>query len=111
MTTERSFLFILSRPMAASVPSTVAMTEETMATTSITKKDCMMTRSWSNSSYQRRVKPVQVFLLLLSLKEKIINTAMGAYRKAMTNQMYSEENHLLFLIRFSPPFPHRQSCS
>ena len=102
-------MFILSRPMAASVPSTVAMTEETMGTTSITKKDCMMTRN--NSSYQRRVKPVQVFLLLLSLKEKIISTAMGAYRKAMTNQIYSEENHLLFLIRFSPPFPHRQSCS
>ena len=111
MTTDLSFLFILFSPIAARVPSKVATTDEAMATTSMTTNDWMMTRSWNSSSYQRRVNPVQVLRLLLSLKEKTISTAMGAYKNSMTSQTYSEDNHLFFLIESFPPFLRRQSCS
>ena len=64
--------------MAASVPSSVATTEEITAITRVLTSDCKITSLWTSWRYQSSVKPVQAPRDLDWLKEKTMSTRMGA---------------------------------
>ena len=68
-------------PMVASVPSTVATTEDTSASTRLSASEDKIISLWNRLLYQSSVKPVNTARDLLSLKEKAIMTAMGRYKK------------------------------
>ena len=97
----RTDLRIPKMPMAASVPSTVASTEETTATTSVLYSAFMIEASWNRSAYQRRDTPANAVWLLELLKENTMSTRMGAYRNRNTNTIITRWNTLL--IPKSPP--------
>ena len=69
---------MLEKPMAAAVPTTVAMSVARMETSSVVCRAVSTVRFPSSSRYQSRVKPPQTALDLESLKEKTISTKMGA---------------------------------
>ncbi|MPN62744.1 hypothetical protein SDC9_210497 [bioreactor metagenome] len=70
-------------PMAASVPITVAKMVEITAMINVLASDDKITSLVNIFLYQSNVKPVQSARDLEELNEKTINTAIGAYRKAM----------------------------
>ena len=71
-------------PRVASVPSTVAMTLETSASTRLSPSAERIISLWNRLLYQPRVKPVKFERDLLSLKLNAIMTAMGRYMKQNT---------------------------
>ena len=71
-------------PMVASVPSTVAMTLETSASTRLSPSADRIISLWNRLLYQPSVKPVKLERDLLSLKLNAIMTAMGRYMKQKT---------------------------
>ena len=68
-------------PMVASVPSTVASTLETRASTRLRPRAERIISLWNRLLYQSSVKPVKLARDLLSLKLNAIITAMGRYMK------------------------------
>ena len=69
--------FIALMPMAAAVPSTVAISADRKAISKVLCKACMMVAFEKSSPYHLRVKPPQRVLDLLSLKESTIIVKMG----------------------------------
>ena len=69
---------MLRMPMAASVPSTVATTDEITATSRVFMSDWMIIWLWKSFSYQAKVKPVHAPRDLDWLKEKTMSTRIGA---------------------------------
>ena len=71
-------------PMVARVPTTVAMTLLTSASTRLSPRAERIISLWNRLLYQSSVKPVNRARDLLSLKLKAIITAMGRYIKQNT---------------------------
>ena len=74
----RARRFMLEKPMAAAVPTTVAMSVASTETRRVVCSASSTVRLFSSSAYQSRVKPPQTALDLESLKEKTISTKIGA---------------------------------
>ena len=74
-------------PMVARVPSTVASTLETSASTRLSPRAERIISLWKRLRYQSSVKPVKLDRDLLSLKLKAIITAMGRYMKQKISTM------------------------
>ena len=74
----RCHRFILTMPMAARVPITVAMIEEITAIISVLISELIMTSLVNSLRYQFNVKPVHAPRDLDWLNEKTIKTAIGA---------------------------------
>ena len=70
--------FMLEKPMAAAVPTTVAMAVARTDTSRVVRRASSTVLLCSSSRYQSRVNPPQTALDLESLKEKTIRTKMGA---------------------------------
>jgi hypothetical protein len=71
--------------MAANVPNTVATTADRIATLSVTQSALISVASPKRASYQRKEKPFHCPIVLESLKENTISTAMGAYKNRSIN--------------------------
>ena len=67
-------------PIAAIVPSIVAIIEEIKATIIVLTNDCNISSFENNLLYHSKVNPVQIPLPLALLKEKKIRTAIGTYK-------------------------------
>ena len=67
-------------PIAAVVPIIVAAMDETIATISVTFNACISAASLNISRYADSVKPFHLLIVFESVNEKIMSTAMGAYR-------------------------------
>ena len=67
-------------PMAASVPSTVAITVAITAMDTVTHRAFIMEAFWNSSPYQRKEKPSHLARLLPALKDWQISTTIGTYR-------------------------------
>ena len=102
-TTARVRRLMLFTPMAASVPSTVAMMAEAKATTSETPSACRIISSPSKFLYQRSEKPAHTLRLFDSLKLNAISTAMGTYIKPNAATIHTRPRYFQRLIP-SPPF-------
>ena len=78
-------------PMAATVPSTVATAAATTAMISVFLSASIIMRSSNRRAYHRSEKPENTERLIVSesLKEKIIKTKIGAYRKRKTRKVYT----------------------
>ena len=87
MTMRRRF-FIACRPMAAAVPSTVAASEESTASVTVTTMASVISEVLSSCSYQLSVNPVQWPSVLLELNENTIRIRIGAYRNSRISPMY-----------------------
>ena len=68
-------------PTAASVPITGATTAATTATIRVIFSESKISELLKREEYHLVVNPCHTTRLLESLKEKMINTTMGAYRK------------------------------
>ena len=95
---------MLLMPMAASVPTTVAMHAAAKATPSETPRLFSTMSLWNRFWYHLKVKPVNTVRLLLSLKLNAMSTAMGTYKKPNTSTRYAFASRRPFFIP-SPPFP------
>ena len=74
-------------PMVAKVPSTVASTLDTSASTRLVPSADKIISLWKRLLYQSSVKPVKYERDLLWLKLNAIMTAIGRYIKQNTSTM------------------------
>ena len=74
--------------MAAAVPSTVAASEESTASVTVTTMASVISEVRSSRSYQSNVNPVQLPSVLLSLNENTIRIRIGAYRNSRISPRY-----------------------
>ena len=70
--------FMLEKPMAAAVPTTVATAVARADTKRVVRRDWSTVRLFISWTYQSRVKPPHTALDLELLKEKAMSTRMGA---------------------------------
>jgi hypothetical protein len=73
--------FIALMPMAATVPTMVATVAETNAMIKVLRRDWRIVTLSNSARYHRSENPPQVPRDRESLNEKMISTAIGAYKK------------------------------
>ena len=87
----------LLMPTAAKVPITVEITVADAARTSVFFTDSKVFLSRSNSSYHFQEKPEKTDRLLLSLKEKIRSTTIGANKNPKMIALYIFADNFMLL--------------
>jgi len=76
--TVRDFFFIPCMPMAARVPSMVAIRAESRAMISVVYRAFMIWLFWKSDLYQSMVNPPHFALVLEALKDRTMSVTIGA---------------------------------
>jgi len=76
--------FIEYMPIAAAVPSIVAITDDISASKRVFTKDDIINSFWNSFAYQSNVNPVQTDWLFDLLNENTISIKIGIYKSSKT---------------------------